>query len=276
MKRKNAIIATFACAVALCLALVGCSSGGGSASADPEEPYVGYWTLVEGNIEGTDVVELLDQFSSLGIEESFIVHLEAGGTGEIDMFGEVEDITWDASAATMTIEGEEQSITIDENGQLKFDGGEDYLLFEKGSDDLSATIEADRQVATETGAAAGNDLDESEAISPAITVADDDVCTIAITEKGVDSWGDAGYTVEMTNNSDQEITIWIPIDVTSVDGTADELYGREILSPGASTTAFFYFEDIDTIEGLVNVQTTFTAYENETYEDIANYEVTIP
>ena len=38
-------------------------------------------------------------------------------------------------------------------------------------------------------------------ISPTVTVADDDPCTITITEKFKDDWGDIGFVVNITNKA---------------------------------------------------------------------------
>ena len=45
---------------------------------------------------------------------------------------------------------------------------------------------------------------QSIEISPAVTVADDDLCTITITEKFKDDWGDIGFVVNITNKSDKD------------------------------------------------------------------------
>lgn len=282
MKRKNALLAALACALAFCLALAGC---GGTAS-DPEAPYVGYWTFAEGEVDGEDMGELLDQLQELmGTDVHFILHLEAGGTGVIDMYGEVEDLTWDAEDKTITVSGEDQSFELD-GEQLRLTGEDegDYLLFDKSDEDLSDTIERDKEAAEEAAANAddssstSDEAGTSQAIE-AITVADDDTCTIQVTELAVDDYGDVGFTVKMTNNTDKRITIMIPANVTAVNGTMCELYGTATLLAGTNATEFFYFMSSDgvvtSIEDLVNVQTTFQVYDAETYDDLGSYEVTI-
>lgn len=286
MKRKNVFMAALACALALCLALAGCDT----ATVDPEADYVGYWTFSEGTVDGESMDDLVDTMESFDLH--FILSLETGGTGQIDIFGEVSDIEWDASAQTITVDGEEETLTLGD-GEVRIEEGDDYFAFTKSDEDLSDTIEQDQEtyesltsgdyslVEEDIEDLEGEDQDAgeagtSEAIDPVITVADDDVCTITITEKAVDEWDEAGYTVEMVNKTDDSIEIMIPADVTSVDGTMDELYGSATLLAGTNATDFFYFFDVDSIDGLTNVQTTFEVVDPDTYDTLASYTVTIP
>ena len=84
----------------MCLALVGCGGGGGSA----ESKLIGYWELSGGTLEGE---ELDDEFIQMmkDWDAHMIIHFAEDGKCEVDMFGDVCDATWDAKAKTMDWEG---------------------------------------------------------------------------------------------------------------------------------------------------------------------------
>lgn len=117
-----------------------------------------------------------------------------------------------------------------------------------------------------------------KAITPAVTVADDDLCTITVTEKFEDEWGTIGLTVEITNKSDKDLTFYSPSGKTNVDGTMKEPWFSCHLMPGTNATEEFTFStgDLDSIDDLVNITIGIDAYETETYEDVASYSALIP
>lgn len=291
MRRPIALMAPMACAVALCVALTGCGGGNagngangtsaGSEQKSEQAAYVGYWeaeSMRDGDDEiGDDDLDMLRELGGAG--SNCIVHLADDGTGTVDSFGDVSDVTWDAASKTVSMDGESMDIEL-KDGKLVLSQGTSSITFTKGADSLADQIALDRQAAEEgpSGSAIESGTDTgavAEAIDP-IVVADDDLCTITVTEKAVDDWGDAGYTVEIQNKSDRRINVWVPSGVTAVDGTMDELYGTSTLLPGANATTFFYFSDIDSTDGLTNVQTRFSVYDTDTYDDLAAYDVTIP
>lgn len=104
-------------------------------------------------------------------------------------------------------------------------------------------------------------------ITPAVTVADDDLCTITVTEKFEDEWGTIGLTVEITNKSDKDLTFYSPSGKTNVDGTMKEPWFSCHLMPGTNATEEFTFStsDLDSIDDLVNITIGIDAYETETY-----------
>lgn len=119
-KKTSGLLAFVACAAALCLALVGCAS---APKANPEEKFLGYWELVSGTAAGEELSEDdVSQLKDWGV--NFIVHLDKDGRAEMDLFGQVDDTTWDAEKATIKVD--------DEVADLKVDG--DELVLSQGED----------------------------------------------------------------------------------------------------------------------------------------------
>ena len=114
-------------------------------------------------------------------------------------------------------------------------------------------------------------------ISPAVTVADDDLCTITITEKFKDDWGDIGFVVNITNKSDKDLTFYAPSGKTNVNGTMKEPWFSAHLMPGTNATEEFTFSsgELDSLDDLVNTTIGIDAYLTDSYEDVASYSATI-
>lgn len=277
------------CAALLaCLALVGCGSG----SESQESELVGYWEVVDGQIEDTSMDDLLEFADAANLH--LIIYFDEDGTGVLDAFGNLTDFTYDAVDMTITVDGEDEDISL-EAGQLTIDEGDNYFVFEKSDEDLSDVIEQDEAIAEEWGSTtteydedgssstvAEKDLSEAnttEAIDP-VTVADDDVCTIIVTGKMVDADGDAGYYVDITNNGDANISVYSPYESATVDGIGYELWqtGASDIEPGETRTAELYFEELSHISNLNNVTFGLAVHESESEDnsDIAEYSVTIP
>lgn len=296
-KWKGALLIPLACALAACLALTGCGGGGStsdgsssntSATSSNVSTYAGYWQIDSMSVDGEEIssdnIQTLRELGGTG--SNFILYLAEDGTGSYDAFGEVDDLTWDADKATVTTSSD--NVTMDmsiEDGKLVLREDESSsATFTKGEDSLADQLASDSKAAEEEASGAsiedGTDTGATtQAIDP-VTVADDDLCTITITEKAVDDWGDPGYTVSIQNKSDRRITVHIPVDVTAADGTMAELYGAATLLAGTKSTEFFYFMASDGVvtdlESLTNVQTTFAVYDADSYDDLASYTVTIP
>ena len=275
---KKSALALMACILALAFALVGC----GGSKADPEEAFLGSWKLSGGEIYG----EELDDETIKTMEEwglNCILILDEDGEGQLDLFGDVEDITWKVKSdgtAKISAEGVDFKATL-KDGTLTLKDGDDNISFTKSKKDLSDTVKKDRDMAK-----ANEEAEEEEAegkgarkaITPAVTVADDDLCTITVTEKFEDEWGTIGLTVEVTNKSDKNLTFYSPSSKTNVDGTMKEPWFSCDLMPGTNATEEFTFStgDLDSIDDLVNITIGIDAYETETYEDVASYSALIP
>lgn len=275
---KKSALALMACILALAFALVGC----GGSKADPEEAFLGSWKLSGGEIYG----EELDDETIKTMEEwglNCILILDEDGEGQLDLFGDIEDITWKVkSGGTAKISAED----VDFKATLKDDtltlrDGDDNISFTKSKKDLSDTVKKDRDMAK-----ANEEAEEEEAegkgtrkaITPAVTVADDDLCTITVTEKFEDRWGIIGLKVEITNKTDKDLTFHSVSGKTSVNNTMKTGWFSCRMMGGTNATEKFTFStgDLNSIDELVNINFTIGVYEDGTYEDIASYSATIP
>ena len=249
---KKSVLAFLTCVLALAFALTGCSGGG----KDPKANFVGSWELSGGTLEGE---ELTDEYMKM-LEEwgvNCILILDEDGTGTLDLFLEVADLKWEAKdATTVTITAEDESHDLklkDDKLVLEVDG--DKFIFTKSDKDLSGTVKKDREAAEkeeEIDEAVEDGDVQSVEISPAVTVADDDLCTITITEKFQDDWGDIGFVVNITNKSDKDLTFYAPTGKTNVNGTMKEAWFSAHLMPGTNATEEFTFSKgtLDSFDSL--------------------------
>lgn len=156
----------------------------------------------------------------------------------------------------------------------------DKFIFTKSDKDLAGTVKKDRENAEkeeEIDEAVEDDDVQSIEISPAVTVADDDLCTITITEKFKDDWGDIGFVVNITNKSDKDLTFYAPSGKTNVNGTMKDPWFSAHLMPGTNATEEFTFSngELDSLDDLVNTTIGIDAYLTDSYEDVASYTATI-
>lgn len=274
---KKSVLAFLTCVLALAFALTGCSGGG----KNPKANFVGSWELSGGTLEGEELTdEYMDMFEEWGI--SCILVLDEDGTGSLDLFSEVSDLKWeakDATTASITVDKETTDVKL-EDGKLVLEDDEDKLIFSKSDKDLSGTVKKDREAAEkkEEVEEAVEDGDvQSVEISPAVTVADDDLCTITITEKFQDDWGDIGFVVNIVNKSDKDLTFYAPTGKTNVNGTMKEAWFSAHLMPGTNATEEFTFSKgtLDSFDSLVNTTIGIDAYLTDSYEDVASYSATI-
>ena len=251
---KKSVLAFLTCVLALAFALTGCSGGG----KDPKANFVGSWELSGGTVDGE---ELTDEYMKM--LEDWGVHcvliLDEDGTGALDLFLEVVDLKWEAKdATTVTITAEDESHDMKlKDGKLILEEDDGNLVFTKSDKDLSGTVKKDREAAEkeeEIDEAVEDDDVQNVEISPAVTVADDDLCTITITEKFKDDWGDIGFVVNITNKSDKDLTFYAPSGKTNVNGTMKEPWFSANLMPGTSATEEFTFSsgELDSLDDLVN------------------------
>ena len=224
-KKSAFLFVTFI--LVLAFALVGC----GGSKADPEEAFLGSWKLSGGEIYG----EELDDETIKTMEEwglNCILILDEDGEGQLDLFGDVEDITWKVKSdgtAKISAEGVDFKATLKDD-TITLKDGDDNISFTKSKKDLSDTVKKDREAAEDdtSGTSSGtgsttsgtsDSRDINEPILPAVTVADDDLCTITVTEKFEDRWGIIGLKVEITNKTDKDLTFHSVSGKTSVNNT---------------------------------------------------------
>ena len=283
-KKSAFLFVTFI--LVLAFALVGC----GGSKADPEEAFLGSWKLSGGEIYG----EELDDETIKTMEEwglNCILILDEDGEGQLDLFGDVEDITWKVKSdgtAKISAEGVDFKATL-KDGTITLKDGDDNISFTKSKKDLSDTVKKDREAAEDdtSGTSSGtgsttsgtsDSRDINEPILPAVTVADDDLCTITVTEKFEDRWGIIGLKVEITNKTDKDLTFHSVSGKTSVNNTMKTGWFSCRMMGGTNATEKFTFStgDLNSIDELVNINFTIGVYEDDTYEDIASYSATIP
>jgi len=135
---RRQLLAPIACAMAVCLALVGC---GESAPAEPEateevveeaieevaEPdgseYVGTWELYEmhNGDEATSHEDLMAAKDAAGTSIYLVINED--GSAELDVYGTVMSGTWepgDDGSLSMTFNGKTATVSMVEEGKLTF------------------------------------------------------------------------------------------------------------------------------------------------------------
>lgn len=282
---KKRLLALLTGALALCLVLVGCGK-----KVDPT-PFIGTWELYE--MEADDEVTTNEDIQSLKDLLGITVYcdLNEDGTAVLDVFGETLEGTWEATeagVATATMEDQEIEITLADDKLTvaqqgasmtfvkidpadKLDNAAALASLQEGAD---LDIEDLDDVADEV-----SEVEEvDETVTPLdITVADDDLCTITITGVHNDWAGDPTYDITITNNSDKTIYVTTDYDTWSVNGKMCDPVMGETIQPGkyVEGTMWFDQEDVASAADLVNVEGTFVVWDNETYEDLGSYQVTI-
>ena len=106
MKLKAKILAVAVCAMALCVALVGCAGGG--KNGDAAANFQGDWMLSGGQQDGQELdAESIKAMEDMGLY--VYIQLNEGGQAVISLFGTNTDGTWEAKDATtvaLTFEGD--------------------------------------------------------------------------------------------------------------------------------------------------------------------------
>ena len=119
---ENMKKAFFAIVAALAVVVSFASCGGGKGDAALAGTY-----KVE-SIGDTDVASME---SLMGISFDYSLTLNADGTGKMDMMGQSTDLKWDASAKTITAEGDTQPYTVKDGKLVMSIGGEDMVFVKK-------------------------------------------------------------------------------------------------------------------------------------------------
>ena len=166
MGKKLGIAAAICFAFALCFALVGC--GGVNKAA-----YTGTWELESGSDENLDA-ESIALMKSLGLEVSMT--LNEDGTGSLNLFGEMMNLTWEAKTNTEGI------ITFNEtNAALKLSDGK--LILEDSTGASMTFAKADNTAsASASASSASEEAASSQAASSATASAASESAEAASTE----------------------------------------------------------------------------------------------
>lgn len=257
----------------MCLALVGCGGGGGSA----ESKLIGYWELSGGTLEGEELDDELIQMMK-DWDAHMIIHFAEDGKCEVDMFGDVCDATWDAKAKTMDWEGETVEFKLD-GDTLSINDGSNHIEFKKGdSTDLASFIETDRSNMTRSGTDSTTDPDVEPAmipLDPVQTIADDEWITATVDAKYADEYGYVGLVISVRNNSNENVTLYSPSDMNYVDGVEHEAWFSCSLTPGETKTTELSYDGITSVDQLVNITLNLGLYYTESYDDICSYSTVV-
>ena len=166
--RKTGILFSLCCAVALCLALVGCG-GAESGNDTAKAAFTGTWDLTgitqDGEVTSSEDIAML---SSLGLE--VYLTLNEDGTSQLVLFGEPMEGTWTAeseTAGTVVLQGENTAMTI-EGDTLTMTENDSSLTFKKGEAHSDASTAATDGASANNGATTddGSANDESSADQP--------------------------------------------------------------------------------------------------------------
>ncbi len=265
-KRLTILFALVLCAAA---ALVGCSSGSGGASAR----LAGYWELAGGTSGGEELTENI--VKAMADEDlRCILHLDDDGKAVLDLFGEVEDGTWNAEKSTAKFGDDKMTLELD--GEKLTVAGEDdeSLIFKKGDDSLAKKIKKDRKAQKE--AEAGTEVEtERVALDSPIAIADDDAATITAVARVVDENGMGGIELEITNKTDERFASHTLDDATVNGGTYGIYYYADV-NPGETVNEVVAFDGVTTIDELKDIHFTLTIYEVKYFNDLGVYDVSIP
>lgn len=269
MKKKLTALFTVVTALVLSLVLVGCGGGG----KDAKEVFAGNWKATSMTGFDEDDWEFCE---SLGM--SIVLTLEDDGTATISIFGESMDGTWEAKSTTecsITLDGDEGTATLKDD-VLTLGVDEDTVTFTKISDDEAEELLAANDELgdlDEEGDDESTDAIVDENFEP-MTVADDDICTLEVTGKQTDDWGDSGYLFTVKNKTDKTITFSTTYETSTVDGTMVEFYGSKDVNAGAQAkNVFFYCEgdEVPSLDDLKNVVLVVEIWDADTWDTLASY-----
>lgn len=280
-RRMPVIVSTIVAALSLCMLLVGCSAGGAGGGAKPADKslFTGTWDLVrmsgdkpDDNL-GEDDVELM---RSMGFD--VFLNLNEDDTMELALFGSTMRGSWKVKSAAeieVTLEGQSVSATLS-GEELTLSQEGTSMMFKKDKENKKApdgTIGNPDESVANALTEAESDTDTIKPIE-AVTIADDEHCTITVTGIGTDWSGDPGYAMTVTNKSDRAIDFSSKMGTFSVNGKMIDAYVYETIQPGKYVECFMYFSKSDLgggTEALSSVEGTLYIYDDASYEDIAEY-----
>ncbi len=266
--KRIAVVMAAALALALSFALVGCGGG----EKDHSGKFQGSWKVASMSGVSEDEMALMEAFSL-----TVVLDLNEDKSASLNMMGEEMTGTWEAKSA------EECSVTFDGEtvvGKLAGDKltlaveGEE-MTFAKISAEEAATLKANSLASSGSLDGGGDEVDASFA---PVVVADDDVCQIEVTGKKADSWGDCGYTLDITNKSDAPIYVTVPFDSSSVAGVMVDFWGGATVQAGKSATDVFVYADSEKVKSLAdlkNVEMTVEVWNDDTFDTLGSYRVTL-
>ncbi len=273
---KKGILAALVCAMALCVALVGCGSG----KTDYSKNFIGKWEIESMSSDGeeldADYMNLMRTFGA-----NIVLNLEKDGIANLDVMGENLSCTWEAkSASTLTITPQEASEDVTPG---EFELKDDKLVGDFDDASFIFVKNDNAKASSQEGITAWDDTFEEEGEETAevpinMVVADDELCTIEIVSAGEDFSGDPGYTVKVTNN-DADTTLVVYCDDTCVvNGKSVDGWLNLTVKPGTYAEEFMYFSKDDIgggVEALTDVSGTIAVVNDDTWENLATYDFSL-
>ena len=270
--KKLLSIALLAVAVALGFVFVGCSS----VPKDYSASFQGNWKMTNVVGMSEDDIAFMEAFGM-----SVLLDLNEDKTAALNMMGEEMAGSWEAESeteCTLTIDGD--SLTGKLNGEeLSFAiEGEEMTIAKITAEEaarLKENAEAMGSAFSDGGEGAEETYDESFA---PITVADDDICTISLVAKKTDNWGDTGYVANIANNTDVPIYVTMPFGKSSVDDKMVDFWGGTTVQPGKLAEGVFFYassDDVANIDGMKNVELVIEVWNDESYDTLAAYNVSL-
>ena len=127
-------------------------------------------------------------------------------------------------------------------------------------------------------------VEEQEEMAPqqeTIVLVDNEYCTISITEKYEDAmWNEVGFKLLIENKTD--VPLLIGIENVSVDGFMNDPFWADSVTPGnkaVSSMSWIVGADsnpnVKSTEDLKNINMTFNISNDETWDRLADVNVTI-
>ena len=265
MKKRLTIL--FALALCALSALVGCSSGSGGASM------VGYWELTGGESGGEKLTE--NMVKAMADEDLHcILHLSDDGKAVLDLFGDVEDGTWNADKSTAKFGDDKMTLKLDGEKLTVAGEDDDKLVFKKGDDSLAKKVKKDRKAKKE--GESGTEVETQRvAIDPPVTIVDDEVANITAVARVVDENGMGGVELAITNKSGERFASHT-LDDASVNGGTYEIYYYADVNAGETVNEVVAFDGVTTIDELKDINFTLTIYDTMTFNDLGVYDVNVP
>lgn len=226
---------------------------GGCQGGNPS-PFVGTWDLIYGQSYPANEAlseENVASMRRLGLDA--YLNLDDDGSLALVAFDGAKQGDWKVTGETTanaTIEGQAATISL-ERDHLNLVQQGITLVFSKGDPKAdSREVEEEPQQSSSSSSASASSspsaglsdmVVKGALLASPITIVDDARLSVIVDGVGVDRLGDPGYNVQITNNSDETLDLWV-LDPFSVNGVEIPVYFFETVAPGHSLTSFMQFD----------------------------------
>lgn len=301
-RRISEVLGALALAVLLCLGIAACGKrDSGQSEVQPQPPsqsqvqegqeapsvdLAGHYQVRSIHTPDETISEQdMEAMREWGMD--ILLVLKDDGKGEYNHYGEVIEVTWttdSSGAATIEIDGVAYQATADGGALTLESAGKGAITFalvdEQAYEDALAAMEQSSESLADSIDEFGDsgEYDESLVVDPipiGQVVADDSLVTIVIESKSQNGWGDPGFEITFTNNSDQEIFVAPQYGTFTVNGNAIDPQIFDFAASGETINTFMWFEHTDLdggLDAMSDVHGTLEIQDAETFEVIATYE----